>query len=199
MKVRLVLLSCVLGITALFARDVFSNAESTGQAPRTQSKIGVVSMLQIIQERAKEDKQLADIMAERIKARAELSALAREIDSEEAGLKTLKSGSEDYTKQLEQLMENKLRLESRRESPDRTAMLRQQIWTQKVFNKVVRISRQLAAEKGLDLVLSKDEPEDLPAGEGFTTGMGTQKVLYSGGCVDLTDEVRARLKAEKPQ
>jgi len=199
MKVRLVLLSCVLGITALFARDAFSNAESTGQASKTQPKIGVVSMLQIIQERAREDKQLGDIMAERNKARAELSQLAREIDSEEAGLKTLKPGTEDYTKQIEQLMEKKLRLESRRESPDRMAMLRQQIWTQKVFNQIVRISRQLAAEKGLDLVLSKDEPEDLPSGEGFMTGMGTQKVLYSGGCVDLTDEVRSRIRTEKPQ
>ena len=199
MKVRLVLLSCVLGMTAFFARDVFSNAESTGPAPKTQSKIGVVSMLRIIQERAREDKQMGEIMAERSKARAELGEMAREIESEEAGLKTLKPGSEDYTKQLEQLMEKKLRLESRRESPDRLAMLRQQIWTQTVFNQVVRISRQLAAEKGLDLVLSKDEPEDLPSGEGFMTGMGTQKVLYSGGCVDLTDEVRARLKTEKPQ
>jgi len=198
-KVRLVLLSCVLGMTAFFARDVFSNAESTGPAPKTQSKIGVVSMLRIIQERAREDKQMGEIMAERSKARAELGEMAREIESEEAGLKTLKPGSEDYTKQLEQLMEKKLRLESRRESPDRLAMLRQQIWTQTVFNQVVRISRQLAAEKGLDLVLSKDEPEDLPSGEGFMTGMGTQKVLYSGGCVDLTDEVRARLKTEKPQ
>lgn len=199
MKVRLVLLSCVLGITAFFARDVFSNAESTGQAPKTQSKIGVVSMLQLIQERAREDKQVGDIMAERNKARAELSELAKEIDSEEAGLRTLKPGTEDYTKQIEQLMEKKLRLESRRESPDRMAMLRQQIWTQKVFNQIVRISRQLAAEKGLDLVLSKDEPEDLPSGEGFTTGMSTQKVLYSGGCVDLTDEVRSRIRTEKPQ
>lgn len=199
MKVRLVLLSCVLGMTAFFARDVFSNAESASPAPRVQSKIGVVSMLQLIQERAREDKQLADIMAERSKARAELGELAREIDSEEAGLKTLKPGSEDYTRQLEQLMEKRIRLDSRRESPDRVAMLRQQIWTQKVFNQVVRISRQLAAEKGLDLVLSKDEPEDLPSGEGFMTGMGTQKVLYSGGCVDLTEEVRARIRAEKPQ
>ena len=199
MKVRLVLLSCVLGMTAFFARDVFSNAESTGPAPKTQSKIGVVSMLRIIQERAREDKQMGEIMAERSKARAELGEMAREIESEEAGLKTLKPGSEDYTKQLEQLMEKKLRLESRRESPDRLAMLRQQIWTQRTFNKIVQVSRQLASEKGLDLVLSKDEPEDLPSGEGFMTGMGTQKVLYSGGCVDLTDEVRARLKADKPQ
>lgn len=199
MKVRLALLGLVLGITAFFARDVFSNAESMGPAPKTQSKIGVVSMLQLIRERAQGDKQMGEIMAERSKARAELGELAKEIDSEEAGLKTLKPGTEDYTKQLEQLMEKRLRLESRRESPDRLAMLRQQIWTQKVFNEIVRISRQLATEKGLDLVLSKDDPEDLPAGEGFMTGMGTQKVLYSGGCVDLTEEVRARLRAEKPQ
>jgi Skp family chaperone for outer membrane proteins len=199
MKVRLLLLCCVLGITALFARDVFSNAESIGPVLKTQSKIGVVSMLQLIRERAQEDKQMGEIMAERSKARAELSELAKEIDSEEAGLRTLKPGTEDYTKQIEQLMEKKLRLESRREAPDRMAMLRQQIWTQKVFNQIVRITRQLAAEKGLDVVLSKDEPETLPTGEGFMTGMGAQKVLYSGGCVDLTDEVRSRLRTEKPQ
>ena len=199
MKIRLVLVCGVLMMTAFFARDVFSSAESKPQTPATPSKIGVVGILQIIQERARGDKQLSDILAERNKGLTELAELSKEIEVNEADLRHLKSDSSDYIKELEQLVEKKTRLQSRKEFLDRQAVLRQQLWTQQLYIQVVQASRQVAAEKGLDLVLTKDEPENLPVSEQFSNAVATQKVLYSGGCVDITEDVRSRLKIEKPQ
>ncbi len=199
MKIRLVLVSGVLAMTAFFARDVFSNAESKPQTPGRPSKIGVVGILQIIQERARGDKQLAEIMAERTKGLTELAELSKETEVNEADLKRLKPDSSDYIKELEKLVENKTRLQSRKEFLDRQAMLKQQLWTQQIYIQVVQASRQVATEKGLDLVLTRDEPENLPVSEGFSTAVATQKVIYSGGCVDITEDVRSRLKTEKPQ
>ena len=199
MKTKLVLLSSVLAMTAFFARDVFSGAESKAQTPATQSKIGVVGILPIIQERARGDRQLAEIMAERNKGLTELAELSKEIEVSETDLKRLKPDSSDYIKELEQLVDKKARLQSRKEFLDRQAMLKQQLWTQQLYVQVVQASRQVATEKGLDLVLTKDEPESLPVSEGFMNAIATQKVLYCGGCVDITEEVRSRLKTEKPQ
>lgn len=199
MKIRLVLLCGVIGLTAILARDVFSGAESKAPTPATPSRIGVVAILQIVQERARGDKQVADIMAERNKGLAELAEMAKEAEMSENDLKALKPGSDDYTKRLEQLIDKKARVEGRKEFLNRQTMLKQQLWTQQVYIRVVQASRQVAADKGLDVVLTKDEPENLPVAEGFTTAIATQKVIYSGGCVDITDEVRTRLKADKPQ
>ena len=55
---------------------------------------------------------------------------------------------------------------------------------------------RLPKEKGLDLVFENSEPElsALNANE-LELIMGTHKLLYSGGCLDITDEVMTRLDA----
>jgi Skp family chaperone for outer membrane proteins len=56
----------------------------------------------------------------------------------------------------------------------------------------------VAKEKGLDIVLEKDEPEfPLSNYTELMTVISTHKVLYSSGCVDISDEVMARLDAEQ--
>ena len=56
----------------------------------------------------------------------------------------------------------------------------------------------LAEKRGLDLVLEGSEPElsDTTA-ESLVMSIRTHKLLYSGGCEDITDEVMARLDAGK--
>jgi Skp family chaperone for outer membrane proteins len=58
------------------------------------------------------------------------------------------------------------------------------------------VTEQIAKEKGLELVLDKSEPQfDSVAPEDITLTIGLQKVLYNGGCPDITAEVIARLDA----
>ncbi len=52
----------------------------------------------------------------------------------------------------------------------------------------------MAAQKGLNLVLGADEPEfPFQRYEELVMTLGTHKVLYHEGCVDLTNEVIAEL------
>jgi len=56
----------------------------------------------------------------------------------------------------------------------------------------------LAAQKGLPLVLGSDEPEfPIQRYEELAMTLSTHKVLYSEGCVDLTNEVIAELDKEE--
>jgi Skp family chaperone for outer membrane proteins len=62
----------------------------------------------------------------------------------------------------------------------------------------MRATREVAAERGLSLVLVKDDPNTVPESEGIRGVIATQKVVYCGGCPDITQEVQARLIAAKP-
>ncbi len=84
-----------------------------------------------------------------------------------------------------------------KDSLDRQIILKQQLWTQKAYGEIVRVIREVAVEKGLSLVLVKDDP-DMPGLEAVSALIATQKVLYCGGCADITPEVQARLMAAKP-
>ena len=62
----------------------------------------------------------------------------------------------------------------------------------------MQATREVAAEKGLSLVLVRDDPNTVPESEGIRSVIATQKVLYCGGCPDITQEVQAKLIAAKP-
>ncbi len=157
----------------------------------------MVRVLEILQENAQSDrKHVQELMTIRNDARTEMEQRAKEIEAEEADLKTLKADSDDYMKQLELVLEKKGRYESRKEFLERQIAVKQQIWTRAMYGDVIRITREIAAQRGFRLVLAADQV-DPPASESLANVIATQKVLYSNGCPDLTDEVKARLRGRE--
>jgi Skp family chaperone for outer membrane proteins len=70
----------------------------------------------------------------------------------------------------------------------------QQRWAEKVYKEILRITKEVAASKDLDLVLERSEPEfPIPVADQLMMTIGTHKVLYGDGCIDITDEVIAEL------
>ena len=69
---------------------------------------------------------------------------------------------------------------------------------QDVYKDILRITGEVAVEKGLDLVFESSEPDlsELSANE-LELVMGTHKLLYGGGCLDISDEVMTRADASK--
>jgi Skp family chaperone for outer membrane proteins len=196
MKVRLAVLCCLVCVVMCSSRSIWGGAKSeVDPVSRAEPGIAVVRVLEIMQETAQNDKKhLQELMSLRNEARTELEQRAKEMEVEEADLKTLKADSDDYMKQLDVVLEKKGRYESRKEFLERQIAVKQQIWTRAMYNEALRITREVAAQRGLRLVLAADQV-DLPASESLVNLIATQKVLYSDGCPDLTDEVRARLLA----
>jgi Skp family chaperone for outer membrane proteins len=195
MKGQLVLWGFLACVVAFSAGSISGGAKTIGPMPQSESTIAVVRVVDILREWAGSDKKhMQELIAQQNRNRAELEQRARELRTEEEELRTLKTGSEDYLKQLERLLEMKARLEGRKEFLDRELALKQQLWTQRTFAEIVQITRELAAEKGFHLVLAAD-PLEVPPSESIAGIIATQKVLYSSGCPDLTDEVKARLAA----
>jgi len=191
MKMTVVALSCLAGAAVAFAAGVAGGGKTGTAIPGAQ--IGVVGMVEILQALSNERGHVDEIVADHKKARVELDALAKQIENEEAELTTLKPSSEDYLKQAEAVAEKKAHYSAHRDYLDRQGLLKQQQWTQKSYGEIARAIREVAAEKGLSLVLVKDDPNmATPA------LIATQKVPYWGSCPDITQEVQAKLIAGKP-
>ena len=63
-------------------------------------------------------------------------------------------------------------------------------WTELLYKEVLRITKELAKQKGLAIVFEVAEPDfPMTNTDELMMALQTHKVLYSGGCVDLTADV----------
>ena len=197
MKTAVVALSCLTGFVICWAAGSAGGGRSIAPPPGVQS-VGVVRVVDLLVKLSEAGNLANTVRADQGKAQAELAALAKEIETEERELMTLRPTSDDYLKQSEALAEKKAHLTAHRDFLDRQIRLKQELWTQKAYGQIMRATREVAAERGLSLVLAKDDPNSAPDAQGMRGVIATQKVLYCGGCPDITPEVQARLLAAKP-
>jgi Skp family chaperone for outer membrane proteins len=192
MKTTVVALCCLTGIVVVFAAGSAGGGKAVAPAPGLPS-IGIVNLREILRQDKKYAEEIAD---DRSKARAELQTLAQEIQTEEGELGTLKTSSADYMKQMEVVVEKKAHFSAREDFLKQRVLLKQQVWSQKMLGDIVRATRAVALEKGLSLVLVKEDPNMPEVGE-MASRIVTQKVLFSDGCPDVTPDVQAKLSAVK--
>jgi Skp family chaperone for outer membrane proteins len=192
MKIKTMALSCLICLGVLFVGHEFSRAEAG--ADRTSLKTGVVNVRRIFRECKRNITYRAQAVAEQSKVREELEKLAKEIDVAEAGLKVLRPGSDDHLAQVKAISEKRANLNALQDYNKQQRALKDKQWTERLYEDILQVTGELAQEKGLDLVFDKDEPE-FPASssDALMLTLSTNKLLYSAGCLDITDEVIAQL------
>lgn len=196
MKIRTMVLSCLISVVVLSMGYEYSRAGPKADEPSV--KIGVVSIEKIFQNCEKSAKHRKETISERNRVEAELDKLAKEIGADQAGLRTLKAGSSDHLASLKEIMEKQAKLQAQQEFHKRQMALKEQRMIEEIYKDILRETRGVAEQKGLDLVFEKSEPV-FPAlsPTQLELTIATHKLLYSGGCLDITDEVMARLDEEK--
>jgi Skp family chaperone for outer membrane proteins len=192
----------VLGFLACII--ILSLGYQPGQAkPKEQNKdnplkIGVVSIRRIFKDCKEIARYRQQTMEERDKLVAELDKLSKEIEAERAGLKTLKEDSSDYMERIKSIMEKQARLQALEDFHKQHLTLKEQRITEEIYQNILSKTSKVAAEKGLNLVFERSEPE-FPASSNneLIMTISSHKLLYSDGCQDITDEVIAELDAGK--
>ena len=161
-------------------------------------KIGVVSIRKIFRGCKRSAKYRQDATAERQQADAELIKLDNDIKAQRAGLKTLQRGSESYMVQVKEILEKQANLQAQQEFYKQQMALKEQKITEDIYGDILRITGEVAKQKGLAFVFERSEPE-LPAlsPTELELSMGLHKLLYSNGCIDISDEVMTRLDSEE--
>jgi len=169
----------------------YSRAEPPAGA---RLSVGLVSVRRVFRECKSNISYRQQALAEYGKAMAELERLSKELEADEAGLKTLKLGSTDYMKRYQQILEKRANLEAQQQYHKQHRALKEQQRTEQLYKEILQITKDLAEQKGLELVLEDDEPEfPVASAEELVMTINTHKVLYSAGCLDITAEVIARL------
>ncbi|UCE99086.1 MAG: OmpH family outer membrane protein [Planctomycetota bacterium] len=195
MKARILILGCLLGAVVLFIDHGYSETES--KADTLSSEIGIVSIQKIFQDSKRGSKYRAEAFTEQQRVKADLEELGRQVEAGEAGLRALKAGSSDYMAQVKELLEKRANYLARQELYKQLMELTDQLWTKQLYQDILRVTGEVAKEKHLKLVLREDA---IDFSETNITELGlamrTHKLLYSGGCLDITDEVIAQLDAE---
>ncbi len=188
MKTRTVVLGGLASAVVLFLGYGFSFAGAEADIPT--SKIGTVSIRDIFRDckanASYRDKALVEQNAKNV----EMDALQKKIAADEAGLRALKAGSSDYMKQYEALINEQAQYEAKKQYISQARVLEDRRWTEVLYKEVLRITKELAKAKGLNMVLEVDEPVfPMTNTDELMMALQTHKVLYSAGCVDLTAEV----------
>jgi len=196
MKIKTMMLVGLMGVVVLFLGREFSSAQAKVGA--LSPKIAIVSVRKAFLNCKANARYRADVLAEQSKINAAMGTLRKEIEAQEAGLKALRIGSVDYLVQYKDLLDKQYSLEAQQKFNSQQMVLKDRRWTEQLYEEILRITKRLAEEKGLDLVLERDEPEfPVPSPDELMMTLSTHKVLYSAGCVDITDELVARMDASE--
>jgi Skp family chaperone for outer membrane proteins len=208
MKAKTMFLGCLAGVVILAMgypdggnRDsqtqlASAKAEAVAgpKANEPALKIGVVSIGHALRNCKATVKYRKRVNVENGEMDIEEEGLAKDIRALVAGLQALKPSSSDYLARYKELLQKQGELKALQEFNKRRRMLREMRWTQDLYKEILRITEELAKEKKLVLVLGADEPEfPIERYDELMMTLSTHKVLYSDGCVDLTNEVVARL------
>ena len=196
MKIKTAILGCLMGTVVLLLVHEYSMAQV--KTNDTVLPIGIVDVRRALRECKATEKYRERTNAENSKMDAEEQQLTREIQALAAGLRALKQGTSDHLAQYKEYLQKQGDLKTLQEFNPQQKALKHQQWTQELYKEILRITKVLAAEKGLPLVLGSDEPEfPIQRYEELAMTLSTHKVLYSNGCLDLTDEVIAELDKEE--
>jgi Skp family chaperone for outer membrane proteins len=197
MKTKTMILSGLVGVVVLCVGYEASLAKAKA-GDTGELKIGVVSVQRIIRDCKRSAKYREETTAERDKIAAELERLQAEIEADRATLRTRKAGSSDYLALVKEILVKQGNLQAQQKFYEQQVGFKEQKMIEGLYKDILQAVGEVAGQRGLDLVFEKSEPE-LPAA-GATELMriiDTNKLLYSRGVLDISEEVMARLDAGK--
>jgi Skp family chaperone for outer membrane proteins len=198
MKFKMMVLGCL--VCAIILATGYEYLQAQPNATGSTLKIGVVSVHTALRNCQATIKFTERLKAEQEKMISEEKTLATEGQALADSLRVFKPDSTEYMETFQKMVQTQSMLKALQETNPRRSRLKQMQWTQKLYKEILRITKELAAKKGLTLVLATDEPEfPFPRYEELVMTLSTHKVLYNNGCVDLTSEVRAQLDKMQSQ
>jgi len=196
MKIKTAVLGCLTGVVVLLLVHQYSTAQVTTNDQVLP--IGIVDVRRALRDCSATAKYRERMDAENTKMDAEEEDLKRKIQALALGLRALKPNSSDYMEQYKEYLQKQGELKTMQEFNPKQKIMKHQQWTETLYQEILRITKELAAVKGLALVLESDEPQfPIQQYEELAMTLNTHKVLYSNGCLDLTDEVIAELDKEE--
>ncbi len=199
MKIRNVVLSMLLcsiafGVGKKLPPETIPMALKKKIAQASPSRIAVVSVRRIF-ENCKKNTQWQRVMeGERKKIVAELEKISSEARAFRADMETRKPGSTDYVNLVRKIIEKEALLNAKEKFYQQDLTFKEQQWTEQLYMEIVAAIGNVAEQKGLDLVLAKEDNQFPAASPNELLLMiKTSKVLFHSDDMDITNEVLAAM------
>jgi Skp family chaperone for outer membrane proteins len=195
MKTKMIVFVCI----AVCGISFLSLGYTSAQQGSPLSKIGTVDIQRVYEDcdaiktfSEKLNAEMKTMTAQEDQLTASIQALETELDSG-----ALRIGSQDFFDRNRELAQKRSELSYLKDFNKSEQALKGQLWKMDIYKKILDMAKTLGKEKDLYLVLAVEETDLSPQrAEEFANVVRSHKVLYSGGCLDLTDEVIARLNKE---
>ena len=170
-------------------------------------KIGIVSVREVFENCTMKIEVEKTLAAEGEKKFAELKKLEESVETDKAALSKRKENSADYMEMLGALMQKQSQLDAQKEFFQQDLAVKEMQGKEKIYRKILEVIASVAQEKGLDLILNRDDNylnrPDLgqsaqsPADLILTTK--THKLLYFNPSLDITADVVSAMSKSKQQ
>jgi Skp family chaperone for outer membrane proteins len=201
-KINLIAAAIVAGAGLFVLGNEYSLAKDKSIAP---AKIGIVSIKEIFDKCVMKTEVEKALAAEGDKRFAEIKKLEESIETDKTAMAKFKEGTQDYMDLLKGLMMKQSQLEAQKEFYQQDLTTKEMRNKEAIYRKILEVVAKVAQEKGLDLVLSRDDnylnqpestsnpPAQNPTELILTTK--THKVLYFNKDLDITTEVLNAMNA----
>lgn len=201
-KINLIAAAILAGAGLFVLGNEYSTAKDKSIAP---AKIGIVSIKEIFDNCTIKAEAEKSINAEGEKRLAEIKKLEDGIESDKTALTKFKEGTQDYMDMLKGLMMKQSQLEAENEFFKQDFTIKDLRSKETIYRKILEAVTKVAQEKGLDMVLSRDDnylnqPESTsnPPAQNpteFILTTKTHKLLYFNKDLDITTEVLNAMNA----
>ena len=198
MKTKVLFLTILVVSVILFCGYEQSFAAKKSAIAPSGIKMGVVSVKRIFNNCKRNSSYRIEAKVEYEKLAGELKKLEAELEADKAGLVTLKEGSSDYMEQVKGVLVKQSTLQAQKKFYEQQLEFKDRRWTETLYQDILKAVDVVAKEKGLAFVFENSEIE-LPAlnVQELMMTIRTNKVLYGGGSVDITDEVMKLVDSKK--
>ena len=199
--VAIVILAPVVILTGL---QYSQAAKDKAVSPAT---IGVISVKEVFERCLMKQTVEKNLAAEGDKRFNELKKLEEAIETDKSALSKRKQDSADYMEMLKALMLKQSGFEAQKEFYQQEITVMEMQGKENIYRKILEVTTAIAKEKGLDVILSRDDnylnkPESSPAAQSpaeLVLTTKTHKLLYFNPEFDLTAEALAAMDKANPQ
>jgi Skp family chaperone for outer membrane proteins len=182
---------------AVFVFGYNSGSVNAGKA-FAPAKVGVVSVRRVFENNKKSMEWQAKQDQQRDKIVAELKAISRDLEALRGDIATRQEGSSDYYQLMRELMEKEASLKAKKDFYEQEMMTKEKVWTEELYQDIIAKTKMVAQEKGLDVVLAKEEMNfPTESASDLMLMVKTSKLLYYSDALDITDDVLAAVDGER--
>jgi Skp family chaperone for outer membrane proteins len=152
-----------------------------------------MGVMKIIENSKRNADHIAQSQAEQKKRIEELRTLDRELVLEKDQLKTFLPGTDDYLEQAKLVGSKQVNLEALQNYYTQKYRSEERDWMEQLYKDILAAAQKIAEAKDLGMVFERSEPEYPIPAEQLIVTIKTHKLIYSKGCIDISDEVLAEI------